>query len=1214
MSSFKLRNVLNTSLILFLFNTFLFLSYASDDDHISSSSLYSINKDKGKERLYGGPEELENGHKEAHRCLFYGHLQEVRTQVFLNILSHPTIFLCYNQNDIESRSRVKLLAQDLSRAGIPRKNILYDDWGGKPGGKLNKLQYSDQISSSERVIVIGSPSLARPYEQLNEFIRTDINILRTRLSQKGAEGIIPVGFEGEYQDNFPQGIHFLNFRFLGDGYFYPFFDLLIDLYQLNPVKNPILKYQEDFLRRCKNIPEETLVSFQGAFEQSSEAVRENDKRVTAEMLAHDEYKNQRVAVDLITSKIPPKKARYQEPLSLRECDEDKLHPRRWVSITEKVLISGLPDRPEDFVESASESSQETYLTLLWQKLYRTGIATLSNSINLSKATVSGMGGLGKTTLALAYAYEALNYKAYNLIAWIPSETRDELMSGYKYLLQRLGLLLKGDEASSLIIDRVKEELLNQGRCLLIYDNVPSPDFLKNKVPQAGVDILITSRCNYGWGKGACIGLDVFRPGDSMKYLFEVTELEQTEENKRYALSLAQELGHLPLALSHAASYIRYMNDTTYGFSEYLKEFKEQPETHFDSHKNPFDEDESKGFLSHQHLIARTWSLAGKKINPLAKELMIYFSYLEPDSIVADAFLSCTKEKRGLKEALAQLSAFSLIKGTHPFYSIHRLVQLVIWQEQEISSFDNLKISLASILSSFEEYRHSLEQKFQDETRLTELNNFESKVTAMTMNATTLFSHLKRLAHHHSYDEVDFFNIKFKILGFEWMLRNSNYFLLKNKIYEALSHRELNPQEEQKRFLKKELKQKKIELEEKIFEETFEYLPKLLLLNLTLKNLTDVISTLKKVSISERAKFVEDVVTLVNSTGNFRILPFIISSNDPRRTAEDLLFLFTEDMDENDKDDLANSLMLISPSIAVQIVKNMFLSQQEIDKNLKIEAIKTASMLISSFSKVTTVNRLSTLTKHLNDQKNAEYIKALQEVDVFYRSEITEYINLLFLPTILKPFVIKALAKVISENQAQPQHLKRFLKQVGELTSNGHYKLGVPIIINDLAKINPKDRDELVKQVLALFPNEMMGENTRCRIIEVLARVPIEPLKFLYNAKLMITDNMNTRDKIEVIKALSNIESSDQLVKLIPVLQDCIKKLGKDKFILFISELDEIFLDKKVTAAKKFAFLLDLIQEEDVSLNNDKTLKDVATRIFEKWGCLELLYVIKEAID
>jgi TPR repeat protein/V8-like Glu-specific endopeptidase len=356
-------------------------------------------------------------------------------------------------------------------------------------------------------------------------------------------------------------------------------------------------------------------------------------------------------------------------------------PRPWKRVTDTPFYD-LPPRPDQFIESFQEGKDTSYLTSIWKAFHQTPSATISNT--LTKVAIAGMGGVGKTYLTLAYGYEALENEAYNLIYWLNSETEEKLLEGYKKLIQAkmgLNIALKGNESLNELIDLVKYHVRSQDKWLLIYDNVPNPSFLSDKTPQIGAHILITSRYTQGW-KNKVIRLDVFRPEESVNYLLTKIELEPTEYNREKALELATELGHLPLALSHASSCVALLKDSGYSLEDYLKEFREQPDAIFDeSHRDPDNLDPD---FSYKHLVAKTWTIAGKRISPLGRDLMVYFSYLDSESIVVNAFLKCAGSKSEFIKSLSDLNAFSLIKLSHLFASVHRLVQFVIRAEQEVA--------------------------------------------------------------------------------------------------------------------------------------------------------------------------------------------------------------------------------------------------------------------------------------------------------------------------------------------------------------------------------------------------------------------------------------------------------------------------------------------------------------------------------------------------
>jgi TPR repeat protein len=386
----------------------------------------------------------------------------------------------------------------------------------------------------------------------------------------------------------------------------------------------------------------------------------------------------------------------------------------------------LPDRSIEFIESVDKESGTTYLDRLYQQLHKTGKVTLTPKASTT-AIATGMGGIGKTSLALEYAHEALKNKAYSLIYWLPSGSKEALIKAYRNLLEENNISTKemsGDE----VIERALQEIPQIGKCLLIYDNVdpfydyiPAPTFLEGKVPKNDkAHILVTSRSNEGWEEkwGSPITLDVFCPKDSIEYLLSVTGLEENDENKEIAGKLAKELQHLPLALAHAAHYIKLEGASRETFENYLKGFQELSTAYFEEKKNSFTDPNSK--LTYDHLIARTLRMSRKFISELAKEIMGYCAYLNPDSIpegifldywadreksetsnffspndltIEGFFLGSEPRKQEIENALSQLASLSLIKRSQnqPIFSMHRLLQSVVRNEKESTANQHQKI-------------------------------------------------------------------------------------------------------------------------------------------------------------------------------------------------------------------------------------------------------------------------------------------------------------------------------------------------------------------------------------------------------------------------------------------------------------------------------------------------------------------------------------------
>lgn len=401
----------------------------------------------------------------------------------------------------------------------------------------------------------------------------------------------------------------------------------------------------------------------------------------------------------------------------QDISREKSRGRHWkpVCTSQENITHWLPERSEVFIESADKESNTSYLTRLWEMLEYIGNVTVS-----STATIAGMGGVGKTSLALEYAHEALANKAYDLIYWIYSGTEISLFNSYKSLLEKMKIYTKNLSKEE-VIDYIKQEVPKRGKRLLIYDNVPptygdipAPNFLKNLTPENKyTHILMTSRYNEGWGKAA-LNLNVFRKEDSINYLFEVTGLERTLENEKIAGELSDALDHFPLALAHTAHYLKLEGGKKVSkkhFTDYLTAFREEPDIHFEKNRNPITEFQSE--ITYENLIGKTLRMARKRLLPLAEQLLTYFAYLSPDAIEEDIFLEywdwlnqknlkedqalgndavrerifleAYQKRKDFKTALSQLSDLSLIKRVEnqPLFSMHRLLQFVIYNEKRV---------------------------------------------------------------------------------------------------------------------------------------------------------------------------------------------------------------------------------------------------------------------------------------------------------------------------------------------------------------------------------------------------------------------------------------------------------------------------------------------------------------------------------------------------
>ncbi|MFE0133960.1 FxSxx-COOH system tetratricopeptide repeat protein [Streptomyces sp. NPDC059037] len=291
--------------------------------------------------------------------------------------------------------------------------------------------------------------------------------------------------------------------------------------------------------------------------------------------------------------------------------------------------------------------------------------------------IHGMGGVGKTQLAIEYAYR--HQGEYDIVWWIPSERPGQIGQALVELAGRLGLETS-TEAN--IAGPAVREALREGRpfsrWLLIFDNADNPEQVRHYFPTGGNGtILVTSR-NRRWGLvGGSLEVDVFTREESKELLRHSGPPLQDEE----ADQLAEALGDLPLALEQAAAW---RAETGMPASEYLRLF-ENKRTELLEVAPPPD---------YQLPVAAAWNVSLDHLetrSPSALRLLQLCSYFAPDPISRSIFsglgnssifpeLDATlNDPMRLARAIREVNRYSLARIDHRTNSIemHRLVQLVL---------------------------------------------------------------------------------------------------------------------------------------------------------------------------------------------------------------------------------------------------------------------------------------------------------------------------------------------------------------------------------------------------------------------------------------------------------------------------------------------------------------------------------------------------------
>jgi len=275
-------------------------------------------------------------------------------------------------------------------------------------------------------------------------------------------------------------------------------------------------------------------------------------------------------------------------------------------------------------------------------------------------TLRGMRGVGKTTLAAAYAER--HRGDYRATWWIRAQTPDGIRADLVALGVRLGWVA-ADEKEEPALSVVRERLRNEGEgVLLIYDNAPDAAALHDYLPRGGTTrVLVTSNAHAWRGVAEPVEISLWPKEIGADYLIARTG-RSAERAAAEALSVA--LGGLPLAHEQAAAYCERLEIS---LADYRKRFETTPARMLDSERDAPAE-------YHDRLtVAKTFALAideAAKLHPAAEPLIVHAALLAPEPIPLFLFsearekfgapLASALEGDGLDEAVAALRAFALV--------------------------------------------------------------------------------------------------------------------------------------------------------------------------------------------------------------------------------------------------------------------------------------------------------------------------------------------------------------------------------------------------------------------------------------------------------------------------------------------------------------------------------------------------------------------------
>ncbi|MEP7010773.1 MAG: tetratricopeptide repeat protein [Acidobacteriota bacterium] len=302
-------------------------------------------------------------------------------------------------------------------------------------------------------------------------------------------------------------------------------------------------------------------------------------------------------------------------------------------------------------------------------------ATMGRATAIAGKAVHGLGGVGKTRLAVEYASRFA--ADYSVRLFVEAGSEADLRRNFAGLAEGLGLpesAAAGEEVRAGAVARWLS--LNPG-WLLVLDNVDDDAALKSVLALLaslqGGHVLLTGRLDRLGAGIEPVELDLLTEGAAVAFLLGRTGRRRraTEADPGDAQEIARELGYLPLALEQAGAYVAENRLT---LAAYRKKWESQREAVLFW----FDPVASNYPVS----VAVTWQTSVDRLSSSAHRLLDLLAWLGPEPIpesLLDVKVPETELPEGdqaARSALAELARYSLVTrlATTPMFTVHRLIQ------------------------------------------------------------------------------------------------------------------------------------------------------------------------------------------------------------------------------------------------------------------------------------------------------------------------------------------------------------------------------------------------------------------------------------------------------------------------------------------------------------------------------------------------------------
>jgi nucleoside phosphorylase/tetratricopeptide (TPR) repeat protein len=297
----------------------------------------------------------------------------------------------------------------------------------------------------------------------------------------------------------------------------------------------------------------------------------------------------------------------------------------------------------------------------------------------ARLAICGLGGVGKTQIAIELAYRMRNREPECSIFWISCTSFESVEQAYMSIASKLGMTnTKPTEVKEQVKAYLSEERMT--KWLLLFDNADDMEMwtMADFLPESERGhILFTTRSRQIAVRLASSNVVMISEPDietAVEILRKSLIKKDLLNDHEAAIALLRELACLPLAITQVAAYI---NEKDISLSEYTALLHENEPDVIELLSEDFG-DEGR-YKDTQNPVATTWWISFQQIqrmNQTAIDYLLFMACINPRHIPLSLLPQPISKKKRI-DAIGLLKAFSFVneEGGDCSLNLHRLVHL-----------------------------------------------------------------------------------------------------------------------------------------------------------------------------------------------------------------------------------------------------------------------------------------------------------------------------------------------------------------------------------------------------------------------------------------------------------------------------------------------------------------------------------------------------------